>query len=1108
MKRYIIPFVLVSLLTACPSPVLRWIETPGDYSGLGRLTGQTGIKEIISFSFGIDGEKDLPIGTDADISGKIPILVILPEGTGLTELIPQVTYIGKSLNPPSGKTGDFSSPVVYTVTAEDSTTQDYIVRVYKKGPSTKEIIRLTLDVFRNGGSPLGAEGIIDQNAGVVTVTVPAGTPLTGLTAHVTHIGAGVTGPQGHFHPDETFSFHGDFTNPTTWTVHARDESTKIYTLFVVREKDGAKEITKFSLGNPGETDIIGGEPRSDGVYPIVALVPDTFTTASTAPFISYKGAAISPGTDKSLDFNTPVRYTVSAEDGTTRDYEVQIIRRHEDSEKLITGFYFQNPLVAGVIDQVGHTIALTVPAGTNLSALRPEIYYKGVSVSPMSGQPRGFTWATSPISSSPYVPYTVLGGDGTTETYKVYVFPDSSVPPTVDVPAGGTADVGVDASGNPLVFVEFPAYIYNPKIKISYPGAGSAAVTQVVNTGNTYNYYDYSKNTSLNMNVKMIVINPPANPSAPPADSGKAQIDAFYFADPAAIGAIGTTGTGTPTDPIPIAVTVPFGTDRRNLTATICYTGKEIAGHPGANPIKDTGSFDSSVTYTVNPSSGDSKTYTVNVEIQDNTAKEITDLSLLDGTSPVDTNVIISALPNADGDYPIDVTVPISFASKINALTPVITHTGVSISGTNISSGGTGTVTASAAVDFTSAQVYTVTAEDTTIDPKKYTVVVHAATFDDEPEILGFYFTSPLAVGVVNQNTYAITVTVPPGTNTRALAPTLYFKGVSVRPGSGAVNNFDSPVVYTVTGSTGKTKSYLVTVRPTPSSTKDITRFGFPAIPGAETIIGAAPDPDGIYPLAVWVPAGTALGGIAPVISHTGVSINPGTGTVRDFNVPQTYTVTAEDGSVKTYRVTVNALDTNAKILTSFVFNEVPLGTSPYTGYVRAVGSIDQDNRKVTVMVPYAADVAKLIPTLTYVGRSVTEPGAGGDQTANPFTGAEQNFGASKTYTVKDQSGGGVNYTVTVLKQSAADVDFDGEKDIVFASSVFNQETGVITVMVDKGKIDGPYDWYLDGVKQAAAGENFTLNVGNGFTPGRHEIMVSGRKNGLHYTGKVYFTVS
>jgi hypothetical protein len=1066
MKRYILPLLLVSILTACPSPVLQWIDTPVDYSGLGRLAGPGGAS-IVSLSFGIEGEKDLPIGTEADISGKIPILVILPEGTGLTELIPLVKYIGKSVNPPSGLTGDFSSPVTYTVTGEDNSAKNYIVRVYEKGDSTKEIIRLTLDVFQN--SSLGAEGVINQETGDITVTVPAGVSLTNRTARITHTGAGITGPGvgGQGEPPD-FTFSGNFSGPTTWEVFARDHSTKTYTLRVVQEKDSTKEITKFSLGLSGETDIIGGEPRSDGVYPILALVPSSASFPAT-PIIGYRGVAISPDS-KSLNFEAPVRYTVTAEDGSTRDYEAQIIRRHLNNDKEITGFYFQNPLVEGVIDQVGHTIALTVPAGTDLKALRPEIYYKGLSVIPMSGQPRNF--------SSP-VEYKVYPENGDPpQSYMVHVFPDPLGTPTVDVPAGGKAyvDVGVGttaATRKPLVFVEFPTYIYSPTINISYPGAGSTVISQSVTGGIIYNYAP--------INVEMIVVMPPANPPAP----AEAKIDAFYFTNPAAIGDINQS-TGA------IDITVPYGTVLGNLTATISYIGKEIAGLSGESPIKHTRSFNSAVAppvsdvkYTVNAYDElTSKEYTVNVTVQKNPAKDIIAFSF-DG---VVTNAIISALPNADGKYPIEVTVPTGTGKT--GLATNLAHTGASID-----------PLPSTVSNYTSAVTYTVTAEDGT--DKSYIVNVHEADFDDDPKILGFYFTNPLAVGMVDEYKRTITVTVPPGTNTGALTPTLYFRGVSVQPGSGVMNNFAGTATYTVTGSTGKTKSYLVMVNPTPSSTKDITRFRFPSVPGAETIIGAVPDSDGTYPLAVWVPSGTPLGSLAPVISHTGVSVSPPAGTVLNFNVPQIYTVIAEDGSAKTYNVKVNAQDAGAKVITSFVFNEVPLATSP-ANYVRAVGSIE--GQTITVMVPSNANLtSNLTPTLTYIGKSILEPG-GSDDTANPFTGAGQDFTQLQPYYVKDQNGTPAGYTVHVIKQSKDNVIFDGEHEAGVISS-YDPGTSVITVEVNTGEVTGPYDWYVNGYIQAAAGAKFTLNVGSGFTPGKHEIMVTGWKEGHIYSAHVYFTV-
>jgi hypothetical protein len=232
-----------------------------------------------------------------------------------------------------------------------------------------------------------------------------------------------------------------------------------------------------------------------------------------------------------------------------------------------------------------------------------------------------------------------------------------------------------------------------------------------------------------------------------------------------------------------------------------------------------------------------------------------------------------------------------------------------------------------------------------------------------------------------------------------------------------------------------------------------------------------------------------------------------------DFRASQDYTVTAEDGSVKTYRVTVGTQSGGAKIITSFIFEEVPLGQpSPTPPPVsRVVASIDQDAYTITAEVPFTASISALKPTLTYIGKSVAGPGDSG-KTANPFTGTAQDFASPKTYTVADQSGKTQPYTVTVIRKSSIAVDFAGEMDsTIIADNRFDQTTGVIAITVNTDDVSPPYDWYVDGVKQPVPGAqtSFALSVGDGtFVPGRHEIMVSGRKKGLHYTGRVYFTVS
>jgi hypothetical protein len=297
-----------------------------------------------------------------------------------------------------------------------------------------------------------------------------------------------------------------------------------------------------------------------------------------------------------------------------------------------------------------------------------------------------------------------------------------------------------------------------------------------------------------------------------------------------------------------------------------------------------------------------------------------------------------------------------------------------------------------------------------------------------------------------------------------------------------------------------------VVVNATPSGAKDITRFRLSGVVNSNLVIGAVPDADGLYPISVEVPAGTDLASLGTEISYTGASIGPAAGTPQNFNSPQNYTVTAEDGSVKTYKVMVHTANPDAKLITSLIFNAVPLSGG---GTIRVVAAIDQTGKTITATVPQTATITSLTPVITYIGKAIRPPG-GSDNTANPFTDTGQNFGTTQTYTVEDQAGATAAYRVTVTKRSDFTASFEGEAELgVIASNVFDPATGYITIKIDTGKVDGPYIWYLDGVKQGASGDTFALNVGNGsLYPGRYEIMAAGTKGGLRYTGHVYFVVS
>ena len=84
-------------------------------------------KSILSFVFeacSIEGGVD-------QLEKRISLYI--PEGVDMTSLVPTITISEKAVvSPPSGAANDFSNPTIYTVTAEDGSSQDYTVTVYRK----------------------------------------------------------------------------------------------------------------------------------------------------------------------------------------------------------------------------------------------------------------------------------------------------------------------------------------------------------------------------------------------------------------------------------------------------------------------------------------------------------------------------------------------------------------------------------------------------------------------------------------------------------------------------------------------------------------------------------------------------------------------------------------------------------------------------------------------------------------------------------------------------------------------------------------------------------------------------------------------------------------
>lgn len=158
------------------------------------------------------------------------------------------------------------------------------------------------------------------------------------------------------------------------------------------------------------------------------------------------------------------------------------------------------------------------------------------------------------------------------------------------------------------------------------------------------------------------------------------------------------------------------------------------------------------------------------------------------------------------------------------------------------------------------------------------------------------------AEGLIGQDT--IKLTLPNGVVINNLTPSITYTGKTITPQSNTAQDFSIPVTYTVTANDGTTRKYIVVVKTLPSSARAITAFVFKAAanPGLASDITANIQGDSIN---ANLPYGANLSNLIPMITITGVNISPGSGSAQNFSHTIPYTVTAQDGTTKTYKVNI-----------------------------------------------------------------------------------------------------------------------------------------------------------------------------------------------------------
>lgn len=557
--------------------------------------------------------------------------------------------------------------------------------------------------------------------------------------------------------------------------------------------------------------------------------------------------------------------------------DVEVTGGTISNQANITGFSIPEQFAAATIDTTARTVALEVINGTSLTALVPTITTSlGATISPASGVAQDFT---NPVT------YTVTAQDGsTTKTWTA----------TVTVSAALSSEA------------EITAFSIPQQVSAATINSTNGTISVVVNTG-----------TAVTALVPTITLSAAAtvNPA-----SGVAQ----DF-----------------TNPVTYTVTAQNGTTTKNWTVTVTELATtsihdiQFTTDPSGNsPLMNTVVTTTGIVTAIHATKG--------YYIQDGPGAW-NGIYVYDAahTPAIGDNVTITGtVVEYNGLTEFSPVTSYTVNSSGNSVTAAVVTTGdaatkenyegcfVKVQFANCTSantGGTWKVNDGSGVlfvfktlyDYTSAVVgtlYDVTGVMTYYStgaiyellPRSVSDV-STATLNTEANIVSFSLAEQTGAATINPTAGTVNIEVYTGTSLTALVPTITLStGATISPLSGVAQDFTTAKTYTVTAqNTSITKTWTVTVTVaanTQSSQAEILTFTLPSgIQAGESVINSD--------------AGTVSIAVFPNIDKTNLtptittsvfsSINPTSGTAQDFSTAKTYTVTAQNGSTKTWTVTV-----------------------------------------------------------------------------------------------------------------------------------------------------------------------------------------------------------
>lgn len=379
------------------------------------------IAEPVITYYEVDGSRGL-----IDTENKT-VTLRMPEDTDWSSLPePTIKTNGEcQVNLYAGSLGGKSGVAHYMVTPGDRATgtyyngsdttgygfkknlgQDWTVQVEKGEPYTKV---LTFDIETADGKVRSAritDGV-DGSNGTIKLNLPVGTALTSLPPNVDYAGEGFYYTVNGQRSDQTEKI--DFSQKIKLIVYSTKYGTEAtYDVSVTAEESAENDILSYKIGDAVGT-ISGNSVSITIPYATDLTTTEPDITVSEFAEVTQKPAGLQVGEN---------HYTVTAENGTEKDYIVTITRTPVATGRQIKSFRYGG--YEATINEGTAEITMTLPKGIS-PIFAPTIEISEfATVSPASGEVQDF--------SSP-VKYKVTAQNKSSKTYTVKVTISSEAAP-------------------------------------------------------------------------------------------------------------------------------------------------------------------------------------------------------------------------------------------------------------------------------------------------------------------------------------------------------------------------------------------------------------------------------------------------------------------------------------------------------------------------------------------------------------------------------------------------------------------------------------------------------------------------------------------------------